>query len=225
MHSRFYAAPGRILVSWFLLLFVTWSTSTMAQPRAELGVRVAGPVRGPMPSSDTRTFTDNYHVFSSAPRHISFGASASFPIFQRVRLRLDPAYQRIGATSTALILSDIGANVIKQGIAANRWRVPILLESAVARHLRLGIGPELSVLTGSHTIFEQRHPSLHIGPSTVDFPPGKPDLFGIAAALEFPFLLSPVIVAPEIRYTRWTGKHYGGIWAMDELTVGVAIRH
>jgi hypothetical protein len=206
-----------------LLLCITFSANALAQPKTEIGVRVAMPVRGPIETSGTITLAPGYDIFSSTPRHISIGASASIPIFQRLRLRLEPAYQRIGITTDAFIKSDFGENRIKQGIAANNWRLPVLLETGLARHVRFGIGPALSLVTGGRATFEQRSPFFNVN-QTIAKPPDKRALFGVGAALEFPFRLGPVILAPEIRYNRWTGKHYGGIWAMDEATAGLAIR-
>ncbi|MEO8372834.1 MAG: hypothetical protein ABI806_26855 [Candidatus Solibacter sp.] len=114
-------------------------------------------------------------------------------------------------------------NIIKQGTAANNWRLPILLEGELARHVRLGIGPAVSIATGGSSTFEQRSPFFNTN-QTRDVPPDKGRLFGIVAGAEFPYRLGPVIVAPEIRYYRWTGKHYGGISAMDEVIAGFAIR-
>ena len=218
--------------SWALLLYVACTASMLAQPRAELGVRVDAPVRGPMVPSPTLV-NCRCGVFGSIPRHVAIGASVSIPILRQVRLRLDPAYQRIGVTETSVVQvfqggvgSPIGIAVGKSATTANRWRVPILLEAAVARYVRLGIGPEVSIVTGSRTTLEVRNPfGPDINRTADDLRPLKPGLFGICAAVEFPFRLGPVTVAPEVRYKRWTGKHYGEIWAMDEVTAGLAIRH
>jgi hypothetical protein len=37
----------------------------------------------------------------------------------------------------------------KFSIAANRWHVPITAEWEVTRHMRLGVGPEISIVTGN----------------------------------------------------------------------------
>jgi hypothetical protein len=219
---RYHRPTG--LLSRALLLSVACGAAAVAQSRVELGVRAGLPLRGPMIAPPTVTFTDTYHIWSSSPRHLSVGASISIAAPRRTRIRLEPAYQRIGVTETGVVESDVGVNIVKIDTAANRWRLPIFWEAEVAPHIRLGIGPEVSVVTGSHAMFEQRHPMFYIQPAPIYLHIPKRVCFGIAASVEFPFRLGPVTLAPEIRYTRWTGKHYGGISAMDEVATGLAFR-
>jgi hypothetical protein len=116
--------------------------------------------------------------------------------------------------------------VAKFQTTANRWRLPILLEKQVSGHIRLGLGPEVSTITGSRTLFELRNPFTGDRTSTADYfrPVSRHTVLGIGAAAEFPFRLSKIVIAPEARYTRRTAKHYGSNWAMDEVTAGIAIR-
>src|SRR5262245_46032533 len=77
MHRPFCAGPGnhrRASFLWTLLLCVTWSARTLAQPRTEVGVRFAAPVRGPMIEAGTVTVAPYYHILTSAPRHVWVGA-------------------------------------------------------------------------------------------------------------------------------------------------------
>jgi hypothetical protein len=32
------------------------------------------------------------------------------------------------------------------------------------------------------------------------------------------------VIAPELHYHHWTGKHYGGNWSPDEVSWGIAVR-
>lgn len=212
--------------------WVACAESLVGQSRSEIGVRVDAPLHGPIVKSSSLYAECRCGPSESSPRHVSFGFSISVPIVPRMRLRLDPGYQRIGVTETGIVLlyqggadSPVGVLIGKTGTTANRWRVPVLLETELSRHVRLGIGPVLSLLTGSRTAVELRisfRPEmLHTDPFRH---PVSAELLGIAAAVEFPFRLGRVTMAPEVRYTRWTGKHYGGIWAMDEVTTGLALR-
>jgi len=54
--------------------------------------------------------------------------------------------------------------------------------------------------------------------------PVRQVIAGAAAAFEFPFRFKNLALAPELRYKRWFDKHYSGIWTMDEITAGIAIR-
>jgi hypothetical protein len=217
--------------SWTLLLYVTCTACVMAQSRPELGLRVSTPVRGPITASSTLT-NCRCGLFESIPRHVSIGASVSVPIFRRMRLRLDPGYQRIGITETSVgqvlqggVGSPMGEVAVKYGTTANRWLIPILVEAELSRHLRFGIGPEFSVVTGSRTTFEVRNPFAPDRSGMANYlHPVSPELFGIGAALEFPFRFSKFVIAPELHYHRWTGKHYGGIWSPDEVSWGIAVR-
>ena len=93
-------------------------------------------------------------------------------------------------------------------------------------HFRFGIGPAVSLLTGTEGMAKRIDPFF--GTSTyVDrysFPVSRQAIAGAATALEFPFRFGNVTLAPELRYKRWFDKHYGGNWMMDEFTGGVAIR-
>jgi len=220
------------LISFFGIVLVYATTADiLAQSRPELGVRIDVPVHGPMVVSRTLEHCQ-CGVYSSTPRHIGIGASVSLPLFSRMRLGLDPEYQRIGVTETSVsqfyqngINSPLGTAVGKTGTTANRWRLPVLMEAEVSRHIRLGIGPVASVVTDSRTILRVTDSfGLDSSRSVDDARPRKQGIFGVGAAVEFPFRLVAVIVAPEVRYNRWTTGHYGQLWAMDEVSVGLAIR-
>ena len=163
------------------------------------------------------------------------GISASIPIARRLRLRFDPIYQRIGISNSsytfdyqsAAVNSPIGEVVSKASITANRWQVTGLIEAGFLRHLRFGIGPAVSLLTGHGTDSQACRSILrnfHIrGTSFLRF--SNQVTVGAAAAMEFPFRFGNVTLAPELRYKRWFDKHFSNhMWMMDEFTVGVAIR-
>jgi len=161
------------------------------------------------------------------------GISASIPIAPRLRLRFDPVYQRVGISAASYtfeyqstVSSPLGEGVVETSSTANRWQFPTLVEAELLRHFRFGIGPAVSLLTGTEGMAKRIDPFF--GTSTyVDrysFPVSRQAIAGGAAALEFPFRFGNVTFAPELRYERWFDKHYGGNWMMDEFTGGVAIR-
>lgn len=163
------------------------------------------------------------------------GISASIPIAWRLRLRFDPIYQRIGISNSsytfdyqsAAVNSPIGEVVSKASITANRWQVTGLIEAGFLRHLRFGIGPAVSLLTGTEPIAKRVDPflgtSTYVEPAFLYF--SNQVTVGAAAAMEFPFRFGNVTLAPELRYKRWFDKHFSNhMWMMDEFTVGVAIR-
>jgi hypothetical protein len=217
-----------------VLLHFTVVAGVMAQSRPELGVRVDVPVVGPItaPSSASSTLNCCGGV-QSIPRHASIGASISFPMFGRLRLRFDPRYQRVGITETSTgrvlqggVGSPSGELVSKTGTTANRWLMPLLLERDLSRYIRLGIGPEFSVISGSHTVFESRNPFAPDSTGSANYVhPVSSAIFGIGAAVEVPFRFSRFVVIPGLHYHRWTGKHYGGIWSPDEVSTGIAVRY
>jgi hypothetical protein len=173
-----------------------------------------------------------YH--QSTPFHPAIGLSASIPITLRLRLRFDPVYQRVGITATSYgfvyqstVNSPLGEVLGRTSSTANRWQFPVLLEAGLLRHLRFGIGPSVSLLTGAEGIGKVVNPFT--GTSTYmdrySFPVSREVIAGAATALEFPFCFeNHLTLAPELRYKRWFDKHYGGNWMMDEFTGGVAIR-
>lgn len=172
-------------------------------------------------------------LLESSALHPWVGVSISAAISTRLRVRFDPLYQRIGIDDSTYVGvyekgvgSAFGIAAGRYSTKSNRWQVPALLEAQLSPRLRLGIGPALSILTG--------HRNSFLIPS-----PFKPDLSGdgsgwrtadrdvmagISTAAEFPFRMSRMVIAPELRYTRWTSKHYGANWAPDQLTCGIAFR-
>jgi len=160
------------------------------------------------------------------------GISVSIPISRGLRLGLDPVYQRIGISDSGYSLvfqtgvgSAVGEVAGKNATTANRWRLPVLVEAGLSRHVRLGLGPGVSIVTGSRNTFEIRNPFTGYRSGRADYlRPVRPALFGIGAALEFPFRFSKIVIAPGVHYHHWTGKHYGGIWSPDEVSSGIAIR-
>lgn len=210
----------------------------MAKWRPELGVRMDMPVVGPIIASSNLVGCPSGSylgcgLFESTPRHILIGVSISVPISRTMRVRLDPVYQRIGISDSRYagvfehgVGSPFGVLVFKNATRANRWRWPILLERQLSRHIRLGLGPEASTITGNRTLFEFRNPFTGEQGFVTDYlrRVGRHTVLGIGTALEFPFHFPKIVVAPEVRYTRWTEKHYGGHWALDEVTAGIAIR-
>jgi len=176
----------------------------MGQSGLELGLRIGSSVRGAVVSPTECSC-------ESVPRHLSLGASVSFPISRRIRLRFDPGYQRIGFTDTASSLvaqsgagSPLGVFTVRYGTAANRWLLPVGVERDLSRHIRFAIGPELSIVTGSHTTFQDRSsfaPGLDTGAADYLYPVTA-ELFGMGASLEFPFRFGRFVVAPGLTYHR-----------------------
>jgi hypothetical protein len=149
-------------------------------------------------------------------------------------LRADATYQRIGAdrTSTTIISAagvtgPIGLAAGKFSIAANRWHVPVTAEREVTRHLRLGVGPEISIVTGNGNIIAVRSTfgdhNVYSGNPYFGYL-DRTAIFGMGASAEFPFRAGPLVCAPQFRYTRWTSRHYTPWWSMDEFSIGAAFR-
>jgi hypothetical protein len=108
----------------------------------------------------------------------------------------------------------------------NRWRLPLLLQWDIARHVRVGLGPEASILSGACTVIEIRNTFTGYQRLTGDYYRrlDRTAIFGAAADIEFPFGVGRLVLAPQIHYTRWTARHYTPWWSMDELSAGVALR-
>jgi len=197
-----------------------------------MGVRIDAPLVGPLTTGSYPVLCANgaqCGYYQSAPFHPAMGLSASIPIAPRLRLRFDPVYQRVGIGAVSYGIEyrvTVGEVVVKTSSTANRWQFPALVEAELLRHFRFGIGPAVSLLTGTEGMAKVIDPFF--GTSTyVDrssFPVARQAIAGAVAALEVPFRLGNVTLAPELRYKRWFDKHYGGNWMMDEFTGGVAIR-
>jgi hypothetical protein len=199
---------------------------------AEWGVTAVLPLYGPVVSTNFPSFCC-VAVPESWTRHPALGVTASFPLALRVRIRVDATWQRWGISNTA---SDVvyqtappGPTVLvvaKQATAANRWRMPALLQWEPRRHIRLGVGPELSLITGSHSLDTIRNPATGSQSFPVDYfrSLDRQAVFGVGAAIEFPFHIGPLTVAPDLQYDRWTAKHYNTNFPLNELTVGIALR-
>lgn len=219
-----------------LLALSLFAPIAFSRPRLEIGVRIDTPLVGPLTkySNIELCGTDaQCGTYQSAPPHPAIGLSASVTIAPRLRLRFDPVYQRVGISATSYIEefqsganSQVGEAMDKRSSTANRWQFPALVEAALPRHFRFGVGPAVSLLTGIKGVGRLVDPFS--GTSTyvdnISFPVSRQAIAGAAAALEFPFRFGNVTVAPELRYKRWFDKHYGGNSTMDEFTGGVAIR-
>jgi len=218
-----------VILRFSVLLFLP----ALALSQIELGVRVDAPVAGPLTTHSYPQLCANgaqCGYFESTPYHPAIGLSASVPLTRRFRLRFDPTYQRIGVTgtsSTFAYLTTVNSPLIeivsKTSTTANRWQLPLLFEAGVARHIRFGIGPAVSVLTDTLTLDWDSLREVMV----VDHflrAPSRPVVGGAAASVEFPFRFGHVTLAPDLRYTRWFDGHFGGNWQLDELTAGVAIR-
>jgi len=208
-----------------------------AQPTPEVGAMVGLPVHGPivtMPSVVSCTLSPYYGCdFETIPLHPSFGISASAGFAKRLRLRLDATYQRVGITDNSnqfvyqtTANSPLGITAGKVSTTGNRWRLPLLLQRDIARHVRVGLGPEASILNGARTLIEIRNPFTGYQRLTGDYYRrlDRNAIFGAGADIEFPFAVGNLVLAPQIHYTRWTARHYNPSWSMDELSAGVAFR-
>ena len=218
------------------LVFVCWGAAS-AQPTPEVGVMVGLPVHGPMvtiPSVASCTPSPYYGCdFETIPLHPSFGISASAGFAKRLRLRLDATYQRAGITDNSnqfvyqtTAASPLGISAGKVSTTGNRWRLPLLLQWDIARHVRVGLGPEASILSGARTVIEIRNTFTGYQRLTGDYYRrlDRSAIFGAAADVEFPFGVGHLVLAPQIHYTRWTARHYTPWWSMDELSAGVSLR-
>jgi hypothetical protein len=211
--------------------------AAVAQPEPEVGVMVGLPAHGPMvtiPSPVSCTPSPYYGCdFETIPLHPSFGVSASAGFIKRLRLRLDATYQRAGITDNSnqfvyqtTAASPLGIVASKVSTAGNRWRLPLLLQWDIARHVRVGLGPEASIFSGARTVIEIRNPFTGNQRFNGDYYRrlDRTAILGAAADLEFPFRLGRLVLAPQIHYTRWTARHFTPWWSMNELSGGVALR-
>ncbi|HZT29829.1 MAG TPA: hypothetical protein VFA33_08100 [Bryobacteraceae bacterium] len=212
------------------LVWLLWATSLASA--AEWGVTVGVPLHGPVISTKFPSFCC-VAVPESWTRHPALGVSASLPLASHLRIRLDGTWQRWGISDTASGLTyqtlppgPAGLAITKQATAANRWRVPALLQWEPRRHIRLGFGPELSLVTRSHSRYEIRNPFTGSQSFPVDYfrSLDRQAVFGVGAVAEFPFHLGPLTLAPDLHYARWTAKHYNTNFPLDEFSSGIALR-
>jgi hypothetical protein len=162
-------------------------------------VRIDAPLIGPLTTYSYPQLCANgaqCGYYQSAPFHPAMGLSASIQIARQLRLRFDPVYQRVGVSSTSYVFeyqstvnSPLGEAVFETWRTANRWQLPAVVEAGLLRHLRFGVGPVVSLLTGVEGMSKRVDPFL--GTSTyVDnysFPISRQAIAGAAAALELPF--------------------------------------
>jgi hypothetical protein len=198
---------------------------------AEWGVTAGVPLHGPVISTDFPSFC--CAVPESWTRHPFLGLTASLPLASRFHIRLDATWQRWGISNTASGLvyltvppGPVGLAVTKQATAANRWRLPVRLQWDPQRHIRLGLGPELSLITASHSLYELQNPLTGSQSFPVDYfrSLDRQAVFGVGATAEFPFQLDLLTIAPDLHYTRWTAKHYNANFPLDELAAGITLR-
>jgi hypothetical protein len=203
-----------------------------AQPTPQVGVMVGLPVHGPMvtiPSVASCTPGPYYGCdFETIPLHPSFGISASVGFAKRLRSRLDVTYQRVGITDNfnqfvyqTTVASPLGISAGKVSTTGNRWRLPLLLQWDIARYVRVGLGPEASILSSARTVVEIRNTFTGYQRLTGDYYRrlDRTAIFGAAVDIEFPFGVRRLVLAPQIHYTRWTARHSlpGGQWTNSAL--------
>ena len=207
------------------LVLLLWAASLASA--AEWGITVGVPLHGHVISAN---FSGEA---ASWTRHPSLGVTASLPLASRLRIRLDATWQRWGISDTASGLlyqtgppGPVGLLINKQATVANRWRLPALLQWEPRRHIRLGLGPELSLVTGSDSRYESRNPFTGSQSFPVDYfrSLDRQALIGVGLAAEFPFHVGFLTIAPDLHYARWTAKHYNANFPLDELTAGIALR-
>ena len=222
-------------MSRILLVILLLTQIAFSEPRLEMGVRIDAPLVGPLTTYSYPQLCANgaqCGYYESAPLHPAMGLSASVSIAQRLRLRFDPAYQRLGLNASSYTLvyestasSPLGEVVGKTSSTANRWQFTLLIEAGLLQHLQLGIGPAVSLLTATEETTKLVNPfSGTTYVNSYAFPISRQAIAGAAGALEFPFRFGNVTLAPELRYKRWFDKHYGDNWTIDEFTGGIAIR-
>lgn len=203
-----------------LLLFQT----VVFAHRPEIGFRAGFPVTNsilytPIACSALNSPPCSYEA---AGRYFLFGLSVFLPITNRLGLRTDPAYQRLSFSNDN---PTPGNSDYQETTTANRWILPLLGTWNISKHLRPGVGAAVSFrtdarLTSKLSVFA---PGAYTNLSERD-PGGRSTIVGVVAAIEAPYRVRSVTLAPEIRYTRWTGKHFGRHWPLDEVSAGVAIR-
>ena len=211
-------------------IWLLWATCLASA--AEWGVTVGVPLHGPVISTNFPPFCC-VAVPESWTRHPALGATASFQLASHLHIRLDATWQRWGISDTAsgqvyqaLPPGPVGLVIAKQATASNRWRLPALFQWEPRRHIRLGLGPELSLVSGSDSRDEIRNPFTGYQNFPVDYfrTLDRHAIFGVGAAAEFPFQFGPLTIAPDLHYARWTAKHYNTNFPLDELTAGIAVR-
>jgi hypothetical protein len=207
-----------------------WAASLASA--AEWGITAGVPLHGPVISTDFPSFCC-VAAPESWTRHPALGVTASLPLAWRIRIRVDVTWQRWGISDTTSVLvyqtappGPAALVVARQATAGNRWRLPALLQWEPRRHIRLGLGPELSLVAGSHSRDEIRSPFNGFQSFPVDYfrSLDRQAVFGVGAAAEFPFHIGRLTAAPDLHYVRWTAKHYNTNFPLDELTAGIALR-
>ncbi len=220
------------LWSMFLLL-----GTADAQPALDVGVMAGLPAHGPMMTTSSVVSCTRSPYYGcdleTMPLHPSFGLSASGAFTKRLRLRLDATYQRVGITDNinqfvyqTTVTSPLGIITSKNSTAGNRWHPSVLLQWDIARHVRVGLGPAASILSGARTVYETRNPFTGYQRFTDKFyrQLDRVGILGATAALEFPFRVGRLVLAPQIQYTRWAARHYNPWWSRDEASASVALR-
>lgn len=199
-------------------------------------MRADAPVAGPLATISYPQLCANgaqCGYYESTPYHAAFGLSASIPLARRLSLHFEPAYQRIGITATTYAFeyqttvdSPLGEVVGQISSTANRWLFPVILEARILPHLQVGVGAAVSVLTSDQTTGKVVDPFYGTRFYDANYfrPVTRQVIVGIPAVLEFPFRVGRVTLAPDLRYIRWFARHYGGSWAMDEFSAGLAVR-
>jgi hypothetical protein len=101
-----------------------------------------------------------------------------------------------------------------------------MLQLDIAKHVRVGLGAEASIISGARTSIEVRNTFTGYQRFTVNHyhSLGRTAIFGAAADIEFPFRVGRLVFAPQLHYTRWTARHYTPFWSMDGLSAAVALR-
>jgi hypothetical protein len=221
-----------------ILVLAVYAHFLSAQDGVEIGLRLTTPLAGPLTTARYPQGCTPYQLqptycdSASIGRHVAVGPTISAPLAAHFRLRVDAAYERLGIDNLNTVPVSITAAgpfymvVGKTATTANRWQVRALAERGLAAHIRLAAGPASSTLTTDRTITQLRNPLS--GDTTFNNqyfrPESRRTVFGAAVSAEFPFAIGKLVLAPEVRYTRWFAKHYGGASALDEVVTGIAIR-
>lgn len=162
-------------------------------------------------------------VFQSAGRRPMLGVSVFVPLTRRIALRASPLYQRVSWSDYAVLALPSALDTETFVTRANRWEVPVSARWRFTKHINAGVGGTLSTLTGGGVLatdpgdgFFRNFPlSIILSRRTI---------WGGSAGVEFPIHTRIAVVAPDVEYTRWASRHFGEVWPLNRVTVGIAIR-
>jgi hypothetical protein len=167
-------------------------------------------------------------TWESAGRRPMLGVSVFVPWPRRIALRASPLYQRLSWSDYYIVPGPSGALYTETDVTtANRWDIPVSARWRFTEHINAGVGGTLSTLTGDATLdtyayYDYSNSYSGTARNLNNF--SRRTIWGGTAGIEFPFHTRIAVVAPDVEYTRWASRHYGVVWPLNRVTVGIAIR-